>query len=89
MSTGAFFFFTLEQDGQTSGGAMSPSLKSGGATAPPPVPPPMVRIVEKESFSTILHEPRKWAQTKTRSVICFFLIGLFHNQNNQKVITFW
>ena len=28
-------FFTLEQDGQKSGGAMPPSLKSGGATAPP------------------------------------------------------
>ena len=34
------FFFTLEQDGQKSGGAMPPSLKSGGATGPP-VPPPM------------------------------------------------
>ena len=37
--------FTLEQDGQKSGGAMPPSLKSGGATGPPgpppPVPPPM------------------------------------------------
>ena len=29
-----------EQDGQKSGGAMPPSLKSGGATGPP-VPPPM------------------------------------------------
>ena len=44
MSIGAFF--TLEQDGQKSGGAMPPpSLKSGGATGPldPPVPPPMVK----------------------------------------------
>ena len=43
MSIGAFF--TLEQDGQKSGGAMPPSLKSGGATDPPgpPVPPPMVK----------------------------------------------
>ena len=32
MSIGAFF--TLEQDGQKSGGAMPSSLKSGGATAP-------------------------------------------------------
>ena len=31
-----FFFLTLEQDGQKSGGAMPPSLKSGGATGPPP-----------------------------------------------------
>ena len=30
-------FFTLEQDGQKSEGAMPPSLKSGGAT--PPAPP--------------------------------------------------
>ena len=43
MSIGAFF--TLEQDGQKSGGAMPPSLKSGGPLAPldPPVPPPMVK----------------------------------------------
>ena len=27
--------FTLEQEGQKSGGAMPPSLKSGGATGPP------------------------------------------------------
>ena len=35
--------FTLEQEGQKSGGASPPSLKSGGATGPPgpPVPPPM------------------------------------------------
>ena len=32
MSIGAFF--TLEQDGQKSGGAMPPSLKSGGPLAP-------------------------------------------------------
>ena len=36
MSIGAFF--TLEQDGQKSGGAMPPSLKSGGATGPPGPP---------------------------------------------------
>ena len=34
-----FFFLTLEQDGQKSGGAMPPSLKSGGATGPPAPPP--------------------------------------------------
>ena len=32
MSTGVSF--TLEQDGQKSGGAMPPSLKSGGVTGP-------------------------------------------------------
>ena len=37
MSTGVPF--TLEQDGQKSGGAMLPSLKSGGATGPTPTPP--------------------------------------------------
>ena len=37
MSTGVSF--TLEQDSQKSGGAMPPSLKSGGATGPlPPFP---------------------------------------------------
>ena len=45
MSIGVFF--TLEQDGHKSGGAMPPSLKSGGVTGPldppPPVPPPMVK----------------------------------------------
>ena len=37
-STACLFgaFFTLEQDGQKSGGAMPPSLKSGGPLAPPP-----------------------------------------------------
>ena len=29
---------TLEQEGQKSGGAMPPSLKSGGATGPPGLP---------------------------------------------------
>ena len=33
-----WFFFTLEQDRQKSGGAMPPSLKSGGATGPLPRP---------------------------------------------------
>ena len=41
MSIGALF--TLEQDGQKSGGAMPPSLKSGGATGPPGPPPPQFR----------------------------------------------
>ena len=31
-------FFTLEQDGQKSGGAVPPSLKSGGTTGPPGPP---------------------------------------------------
>ena len=31
----SFTMFTLEQEGQKSGGAMPPSLKSGGATGPP------------------------------------------------------
>ena len=47
------YFFTLEQDGQKSGGARPPSLKSGGATGPPgpppPVPPPMHLTKEAEN----------------------------------------
>ena len=44
------FFFTLEQDGQKSGGAMPPSLKSGGATGPPG-PPQFRRLCHVFSFT--------------------------------------
>ena len=55
-----FFFFTLQQDGQKSGGAMPPSLKSGGATGP--LAPPssatyaqnLKTFIESQCFSFFL-----------------------------------
>ena len=81
------FLFTLEQDGQKSGGAMPPVWKVEGPLAPlppPPVAPPMaiyassvqgVRILSLDCFTSSLDviSDKPWLNPSCADVFSFSL----------------